>query len=280
MKKFTAPEDWHSQLFSQGPFAHLQALRNLQAFTTWPSFEWLNAQLCHQNSDGQQIVFTPNALLENETRYYEEIIAQTGRVPTREENWHDFFGAMIWCLFPKTKSLLNRLHIEEIQQHGLKQRSRKRNALTLFDECGLVLAIPDIKWREKLRAHQWTEVFFEHRALWHHELRPFVFGHANYEMLTNPFIGLTGKLLCIVVEASFYALPLAAQYRYLDSQLVKMIQEENVLDDNKHMSPLPLLGIPNWHFDDQNEAFYANQDYFRPKRRSANDSSKRAEKTL
>ncbi|MCF2857130.1 DUF3025 domain-containing protein [Pseudoalteromonas sp. SMS1] len=280
MKKFTAPENWHSHLFAQAPFFHLQTLFNLQRMTAWPSFEWLNAQLSHNNSAGKKVVFTPNATLEHETRYYEEIIAQTGQVPTREENWHDFFGAMIWCLFPQTKSLLNQLHIEEIKLHGLKQRSRKRNALTLFDECGLVLAIPEAKWRDKLRDHQWTEVFFEHRSLWHTTIQPFVFGHANYEMLTNPFIGLTGKLLCVEVEAPFYDLSLAAQYAYLDAQLVTLIQEKNVLDDNKQMSPVPLLGIPHWHSDTQNEAFYADQDYFRPKRRNANDSSQRVEKTL
>ncbi|KZN30769.1 hypothetical protein N474_23900 [Pseudoalteromonas luteoviolacea CPMOR-2] len=280
MKKFTAPENWHSHLFNDAPFGHLQALFNLQRFATWPSFDWLNSQLSHSNSAGKKIVFTPNALLENETRYYEEIIAQTGQVPTREDNWHDFFGAMIWCLFPKTKSLLNQLHTEEIKLHGLKQRSRKRNALTLFDECGLVLAIPQLQWRDKLREHKWTEVFYEHRNLWHNSLIPFVFGHANYEMLTNPFIGLTGKLLCIVVEEPFYDLPLTKQYAYLDNKLVQLIQEQNVLDDNTKMSPLPLLGIPQWHSDSQNEAFYANQDYFRPKRRNSNDSSQRAEKTL
>lgn len=280
MKKFTPPENWQNQLFAQAPFAHLQAIFNLQAFDTWPSFEWLNAQINQQNAQGKHIVFTENSKLEEETRYYEEIIAQTGQVPTREHNWHDFFGAMIWCLFPKTKSLLNTLHIEEIALHGLKERSRKRNALTLFDECGLVLAVPHMQWQEDLRSHLWHDAFFVQQDKWHKEARPFIFGHANYEMLTNPFIGLTGKLLCIQVDESFAALPLLEQYAHLDSRLVELITMDKVLDDNKQMSPIPLLGIPDWHYDEQDEAFYADASYFRPKRRKISDSSKRTEKTL
>ncbi|MDK2594191.1 DUF3025 domain-containing protein [Pseudoalteromonas obscura] len=280
MKKFTPPENWQSHLLAQPPFAHLQAIFNLKAFDTWPSFEWLNQQTNQLNAQGKHIVFTENSKLEEETRYYEEIIAQTGQVPTRENNWHDFFGAMIWCLFPKTKSLLNRLHMEEIQLHGLKERSRKRNALTLFDECGLVLAVRETQWQDDLRAHLWYESFFERKDYWHTSVCPFVFGHANYEMLTSPFIGLTGKLLCVQVEDDFYDLSLVEQYRHLDERLVELITVHKVLDDNKQMSPIPLLGIPNWHYDVQDEAFYADESYFRPKRRKVSDSSKRTEKAL
>ena len=27
----------------------------------------------------------------------------TGEVPTRESDWHDFFNALAWCAWPRTK---------------------------------------------------------------------------------------------------------------------------------------------------------------------------------
>ena len=85
-------------------------------------------------------------------------------------------------------------------------------------------------------------------------------------MMTNPFIGLTGKLVCIKVEESFYQLSLEQQYHYLDEQLYQMIKD-GLLEDNKKMSPLPLLGVPSWYEENQEASFYANTDYFRPKRK-------------
>lgn len=266
MKKFVAPEAFCQSSLSNGGFAHLNQLFNLNAHSDWPSFAWLNGLKQLTNPQGLEIKFTPNAELEHETRYYEEIIFETGQIPTREQNWHDLFGAFIWCLFPKTKALLNALHIEEIAQHGTKQRSKKRNAITLFDECGVVLAVSNDDIIEQLKTHQWTNAFVAQRSEWGNTILPFTFGHANYEMLTNPFIGLTGKLVCIKVENDFYNLTLDQQYAYLDDALYAMIKDEQLLEDNKKMSPLPLLGVPDWYDENQDPAFYDNTDYFRPKR--------------
>lgn len=120
-------------------------------------------------------------------------------------------------------------------------------------------------WRDAFKAHDWQCVFYDNKAQWLHNLKPFVFGHANYEMLTDPFIGLTGKLVCINVDATFWQLSLAQQYIWLDTKLVELISD-GLLEDNTKMSPIPLLGIPNW-YEPQDLAFYQNTDYFRPKRR-------------
>lgn len=266
MKKFTPPEQFQPSFLVSGAFAHLNHLFKLNTHNDWPDFAWLNRLNNIKNSQGLAVQFEPDPLFQDEERYYEQIIYETGRIPTREQNWHDLFGAMIWCLFPKTKALLNKRHIDEINQHGLKQRSKHRNALTLFDECGVVLAITDDTVQAQLRAHKWQSVFVERRIQWGEIIHPFIFGHANYEMLTQPFIGLTGKVLCIKVEASFAALSVQEQYVVLDDLLCEQITEQGVLDDNKQMSPLPLLGVPTWYDDNKNPQFYDNTDYFRVKR--------------
>ncbi|MBQ4863565.1 DUF3025 domain-containing protein [Pseudoalteromonas sp. MMG013] len=267
MKKFTPSEHYEPQLLRGGAFAHLNTLFGLGNQSGWPDFPWLNGLAYLKNSNGQQVSFVPDSQFQEETRYYEQIIYETGHIPTREQNWHDLFGALIWCLFPKTKSLLNKSHIDDIDQYGLKQRSKHRNALTLFDECGVVMAITDEQIKTDLRAHNWHSVFVSKRTQWGKAIQPFIFGHANYEMLTQPFIGLTGKVLCIVVETSFSTLTLQQQYAYLDDILYTRIAYEGILKDNSQMSPLPLLGIPGWCEENEDAKFYDNTDYFRAKRR-------------
>ena len=66
---------------------------------------------------------------EDEQRYYETIISEDGVVPTREQSWHDLFNALIWLQFPKTKSLLNELHISDIEAYGVNPRTARRNRI-------------------------------------------------------------------------------------------------------------------------------------------------------
>ncbi|WP_462180006.1 DUF3025 domain-containing protein [Pseudoalteromonas gelatinilytica] len=267
MKRFTAPEQWSTQYLTTGAFSDLATLFKIDKLSDWPSCQWFSQYLNAETSQGTAISFVEDEKFADETRYYEQIIFETGQVPTRQQNWHNLFGGFIWCLFPKTKALINHQHIEEIKLHGLKERSKHRNALTLFDECGVVLAITEQSWQQQLRDHQWQQAFVEQREQWGKSIRPFMFGHANYEMLTQPYIGLTGKALFVIVPNDIFCKDLSEQYAYLDQRLYEMIKVDDCLRDNKNLSPLPLLGVPGWWTDNENPEFYSNTDYFRPKRR-------------
>ena len=264
MKRFTPYEQWHCELVSSGAFDHLNKLFKLNEQSDWPSCSWFDGFLNATNANNRPIVFKEDDYFSAEERYYEQIIFDTGLVPTRQKNWHDLFGGFIWCLFPKTKSLLNKRHVQEINLHGTKQRSKHRNALTLFDECGVILAVTDDIWPSRLRNHQWQEAFVDLRGEWGKSISPFMFGHANYEMLTKPYIGLTGKWLGLDMSAEVAGLPLNVQYRLVDQKLSELI-EQGGLNDNRQLSPLPLLGVPGWYDDNQHPSFYDNEQYFRPK---------------
>lgn len=273
MKRFTPFTNWQTQCLTQGAFADLNHFFALQNQANWPSLAFLNqCHISHAPSythSGHNIEFVDASSLEQDTRYYEEFIYQTGQIPTRKENWHDLFGALIWRLFPKTKALLNQLHYQDIALNGKTVRSKHRNALTLFDECAVVMAITEPSWQAEFNDHQWQRVFVDKRHLWQKQIRPYIFGHANYEMLTQPFIGLTGKALFINVPEELFCNSLAAQYHYLDTALYEMIHTQNSLQDNSLMSPLPLLGVPTWYQANENPTFYENNNYFRPKRRQS-----------
>ena len=262
--RFTPPADWSAPLLLSNPiFKDLTEQFAVGSTKCWPDVTLLNSWRTQQ-----QFSFVENALLEADGRYYEAFIFATKQIPTRYENWHDFFGALIWCLLPKTKALLNQLHMDEIAQHGLKQRSKLRNKLTLFDECGVIICLEPnaVVHADLLRAHQWQDSFVSQRTDWWQSIRPVIFGHAMYEMATAPFIGLTAKALFIAVPEGFTTWSLTAAYSFLDAKLHEQIANGALLLDNQQLTPLPLLGVPGWYNDNENTGFYHNTDYFRPKR--------------
>ena len=262
--RFSPPLQWQSSLLKNNSlFADLCQNFAIAQHEDWPSVPALN-----QWRSETAFRFVSNDTLEQDGRYYEEFIFATSQIPTRDKNWHDLFGAMIWCLFPQTKKLLNQLHIAEINQHGQKQRSKLRNKLTLFDECGVVLCIePDgLAHADWLRSHQWQQSFVQQRNDWWQHIRPVIFGHAMYEMATAPFIGLTAKALFVEVPQGFHQWSLTAAYSFLDRKLHEQIANCAVLLDNQQLTPLPLLGVPGWYSDNNNPGFYNNTDYFRPLR--------------
>lgn len=265
--RFTAPTEWQPELFLQpGIFSTLAAVFPLAQQSHFPSPELLTLWL-HQHTDLQDWCFVDSAVLDADGRYYEDFISQTRQIPMRLNNWHDLFGALIWCLFPKSKQLMNQLHMEQIQQFGSKERSKVRHKLTLLDECGVIICLKASQrfLLDLLRNHQWTEAFYQHKNLWA-ELNPIIFGHANYEMATKPFIGLTAKLWCIEWPEQGLTETDTEGYDFVDKLLAAQLVNADLLLDNQQLSPLPLLGVPGWHQQVQDLAFYADTSYFRPKR--------------
>lgn len=230
--------------------------------TDWPRLACLNKQL----ATDLPVRFIDNDAFSALNCYYEEAVAD-GQVPTRPANWHDFFGAVIWHLFPRTKTLLNQWHMEHIQEFGARRRTPRRDRITHFDECGLVLAVPEGDEMETLLInHQWHRLFLEYRHHWGRHWQAFIFGHALYEQALHPFIGLTAKAVVVTMPADFFARPRATQYALLDQQLGRQLAQQTLFDHPRPLRPLPLLGIPGWWPANESPAFYDNTDYFRPRR--------------
>ncbi len=243
---------------------------NLLSEVDFPSADLLNDLALRSVTQWEGPMFkAQGSFPDTETRYYEEIIGQDRVVPTREESWHDLFNALIWIQFPKTKALLNRLHIEDIREHGVHPRTPRRNKITHFDECGVVLALEEDFLTEGnlvlecLASHQWKDVFIANKDAFGTKIHPIVFGHANLEMMLSPFEGLTGKWLAVVVPTDFKSNPMGEQREIVDDALVKRIIELEYFNLPNILKPIPLLGVPNWH-EVQNETFYENTSYFRP----------------
>jgi hypothetical protein len=249
------------------PMQQLETYFGLSVLAAWPNAHGLNdLKKISGNFDVPQ--FVCQSQLTESDNYYEQIIHQQNIIPTRPNSWHDLFNGLIWLQFPQTKRLLNQLHVEDIEQYGLSPRTLRRNNLTHFDECGVIVTYQrsDIfdQLMHSLKQHKWQSVFVENRQCWGNQINSFIFGHANLEMLLQPFIGLTGKCLAVEVERDFSALPYSDQVAQLDVLLVKQIHQGDVFSKHKPLSPIPLLGIPDVWDANKEPSFYGNTDYFRP----------------
>ncbi len=79
---------------------------------------------------------------------YEGRIVERGEVPTRLDDWHDFFNALTFCAFPRAKWALHarqfallRARVAQGAPRLPGARSREQDALALFDEGGIALVV-------------------------------------------------------------------------------------------------------------------------------------------
>ncbi len=205
---------------------------------------------------------------------YEQFVHQNNAVPTRDGSLHDLCNALVWHRFTRTKYALNQAHIEDLSCSEVQadkdvpkhpDRSRRRDALTLIDETGVVVAASGLNLYELNKRHQWSQWFENHRESYGRRWQVWVVGHGLLEQLTNPYIGLTGKSVHLSVSPDLFHASEAEQAMEIDRKLADAIADADRFATPASLPPMPVLGVPNWH-PDQSSAFYANQDYFRPKR--------------
>lgn len=186
---------------------------------------------------------------------YESFVRDTATVPTRD-NLHDFLNGIVWCLYPRTKRLMNRLQAEAIARDGVHgRRGALRDAITLFDENGVVFSAPELL-QTALEMRDWQGLFVTHRALWQ-QARIWLFGHALVEKLVAPRKDITAHVLC--------APPGLSDIAQADGWLAETLNVPML--SAKPFAPLPVMGIPGWCALSEDPVFYADQTVFRPARR-------------
>lgn len=200
--------------------------------------------------------FVPQAALPTGTAY-ESFIYESNGIPTRDGP-HDYFNALCWFLFRHSKIQLNRVQAAQIRQDGVySQRGAVRDAITIIDENGLLLACSDELWQALSHKH-WQRAFVELRSEWQHS-QTVIFGHALMEKLLNPYKGICAHVIRIPQQATD-RLDLNA----VDKWLSAFLSAENLAA--KPYIPLPIFGIPGWHQDQHQVGFYEDKEVFRPPR--------------
>jgi hypothetical protein len=214
-------------------------------------------------ANGQRVRFVPPR---PDGLVYECRIWKSGEVETRPDNWHDFFNALVWLSFPQTKIAVSAAHMRAMQAPG-EVRGTTRDALTHFDECGIVVLASQPELLDLLRDFQWKQLFVERRAEVIRSMRFVIFGHATYEQMLKPFRGLTAKAVLYEVSEAWLEMGDSEQLAAVDKLLATdLISGRYTRPRDFH--PLPLLGIPGVTPDSEDPAYYDDTWQFRPGRRA------------
>lgn len=253
------------------PFFYLH--RKFLDFTCWPSLNDMNQLYLSRDpsiltASGKPVFLVPQIVGKQDyEQKYESKIYLTGQIQTRTGNWHDFFNALVWKIFPRTKSLLNQLHfhVQSFEsKNNLKNRSAIRDVATLFDESGVIVICSQKQLIQLLENFEWKELFWKKRKDVLSSMRFIVFGHGLYEKALNPYTGMTGKGIVFTVEQAFFSKALSDQL-YLADIMLESFLSQAVLSSND-LTPVPLLGYPDWIIDNRHEKYYDNKMYFRDRR--------------
>jgi hypothetical protein len=244
-------------VFALAPLAHWQDYDEWLKGPHWPSIDDMNTHWSPAASE--RFVIQTHALLEDGL-HYEERIARHGLIATREANWHDLFNAMIWLRYPYLKRALNKQQMLDIDRVGPRQRSRPQYAQTHFDEAGVLVILRDPTLLALWDVHDWYGLFWRHRAAWRDgSISVELFGHALLEHALTPGKLLVGKALVVLASGN------ASSTEALVC-CVEGISAGQLLRDPLELRPLPLSGIPGWHWDNDKEAFHVNAACYQPLR--------------
>lgn len=202
---------------------------------------------------------------------YERSVDARAELPVEASGWHDRFNVAVWRMFPVTKSALNARHVADLDAAAPgARRSRLRDALTLFDEDGVVIATADDRIEALVRGFQWKRLFWGLRAEISERVAFVPFGHGLLEKLMNPFIGLTARAVFVTVPGDFFLRSWPERQDCLDAAASRIIGGLAVPAD---LAPVPLLGVPGWWAGNRCAEFYDDRHYFRPGRRGASPGS-------
>lgn len=185
-----------------------------------------------------------------EDPYYEIGVFESGRVATRPESLHDWFNALAWLAFPRTKARINALHAHELPRETKGRRGPLRDLLTIFDEGGAIVVCSDESLLSLLAIASWRTLFLENRERVLAAMQIVVFGHAVQEQAVKPRPGITCK--AIVLPAGD-----------LDAGAAQWLAEAPAGTSPKALLPVPVFGYPGW-YPGQDAAFYEDKRYFRP----------------
>ena len=254
-------------------FEPLRPLIEALPHDRWPTHGELTALASGvRTARGKPLRFVPAATHEGgERRAYEVRIADTGEVPTRPQNWHDLFNALVWLAYPRAKAMINEQHARILEERGeaeARRRGPERDALTLFDEGGVAIASSAPGLLQLVRDFEWKELFWNRREELLRTTRFFAFGHACHEQALEPYIGMVAKTVFVEVTPAFVDASCAEQRLIVDKGLADHWADRARFPSPKAMAPMPVLGVPGWHPDTARESFYDDTAHFRSRRRA------------
>lgn len=150
---------WDPRLCERSPWLWplTAAAKHFTSHTDWPTFADFDATYRTHTSglDATPLSFRANVRKQDKradgqivlAALYDARISLAHEVPTRERDWHDLLNMLCFSTFPHSKFALHSRQYACLAQRiepGMtrlpNRRTREQDALTLFDEGGVVLA--------------------------------------------------------------------------------------------------------------------------------------------
>lgn len=260
-------DEWKEAFAEQlPPLKTLRAASRQIAGGDWPALSRLQEVITRagiRTASGLQLQLVPPAA---DGESYEQRLYARGELEFREHNWHDLFNVLVWLTFPRAKAALNARHHAALPAGKAGGRGPVRDALTLFDESGVIVVSADAELLHMIRGFRWKPLFWERRAAVAADMDFLLFGHALCEKALAPYKGITGRGLLLEVDRDFLALPPAERLLQIDSRVALWIGDPQALRHTHELAPLPVLGIPGWCADNEQSVYYEDRDHFRPGR--------------
>ena len=273
----TADRDWDPDFAWRSPiFEPLRASCGGLPRAHWPDLDDLRQLLARRGvpittAGGAALkVVAQSARPRSWEERYEARVFLEGELQVREGSWHDFLNLLVWLVFPMTKAALNGRHYAALRaqrEAGSANRGPVQDALTLFDEGGVIVASADDDLAACLRDWRWKELFWRQRARLASCMRFYLFGHALYEKALRPFTGITGRGIVLTSSPDLLAAALPEQLALIDAEIARHISDIGNLAVTRELAVVPVLGVPGWCPDNERESYYDDPDYFRAVRR-------------
>lgn len=270
---------WRPDFHTRSPlFEPLRPLaQRFAGFAEWPTLADLQRLLDEREAPLRTLHGARLKVVPQEGRpahfeqHYAPRIYHSGEIQTRTRNWHDFFQLLSWFLFPRTKAVINAIHIplaKERLERGVEigRRSPVENMLSLFDEGGAVLVASDASLLALVREFRWKELFWQRRGELAEKFDCVVFGHAMYEKALVPYLGMTANAILLEGDASYFSGDRELRLAWIDEKLAALFERGEELQRPRDLQPFPILGMPGWDAANGDAAYYDNRDYFRPGR--------------
>lgn len=219
-----------------------QAGRDLQGLSQFPDHAILNTIYTRYAGQGapplrfvedtSKVPNQPKCRRSADERY-DGLIVTRHEVPTRVGNWHDVLNALCFATFPRAKWALHNRQYRALRQvdPGSDQRwpaarTREQDALTIFDEGGIVVAVS----RDNVAKHEADDIDCMHELVMRGDARLVPFGHALLEHFVSQRGRPGGGARVVAVRSSLHS----------DSALLREIDhalEATLGDDSQFRSP-------------------------------------------
>jgi hypothetical protein len=196
---------------------------------------------------------------------YERRIARTGEVAVRSSSLHDFCNALAWLAFPRTKAALNAVHVAARPSPAAGSRAPARDAATLLDESGLLVACADPEIMRAWEAREWRVAFGDIGTAGAPRLHAVAVGHGLLAKCITPYRAITAHALVLPIAAGRLPDEPGALAAALDAAASRQIAQAGDAWSPESLLPLPVAGLPGWDRERLGARLFDDVSVFRPR---------------